>query len=130
MRREAPVNVSQLRTFIAVVDHGSFSEAARVLGISQPAVTMQIQALEADIAATLLDRGYRKVALTEAGRALLPHARTVIEELEDARESIEAVSETVTGRLAIAASTTPGPRGGRDAACVRQRRGDRTRRSG
>lgn len=102
------MNVSQLRTFIAVVDHGSFSEAARVLGISQPAVTMQIQALEADIAATLLDRGYRKVALTEAGRALLPHARTVIEELEDARESIEAVSETVTGRLAIAASTTPG----------------------
>lgn len=102
------MNVSQLRTFIAVVDHGSFSEAARVLGISQPAVTMQIQALEADIAATLLDRGYRKVALTEAGRALLPHARNVIAELEEARESIEAVSESVTGRLTIAASTTPG----------------------
>ncbi len=102
------MNVSQLRTFIAVVDHGSFSEAARVLGISQPAVTMQIQALEADIAATLLDRGYRKVALTEAGRALLPHARNVIAELEVARDSIEAISESVTGRLTVAASTTPG----------------------
>jgi len=102
------VNVSQLKTFVAVVDHGSFSEAARFLGISQPAVTMQIQALEADISATLLDRGYRKVALTEAGHALLPHARRVLAEIEGARESIEALAETVTGRLALAASTTPG----------------------
>lgn len=102
------MNVIQLRTFLAVVDHGSFSEAARVLGISQPAVTMQIQALEADISATLLDRGYRKVAVTEAGRALMPHARRVLAEIEEARESIEAVSESVTGRLTIAASTTPG----------------------
>ena len=102
------MNVSQLRTFIAVVDHGSFSEAARVLGISQPAVTMQIQALEADISATLLDRGYRKVLLTEAGQALLPHARKVLAEIDDARHSIDAVSTTVGGRLAVAASTTPG----------------------
>jgi DNA-binding transcriptional LysR family regulator len=105
---EARVNVSQLRTFIAVIDHGSFSEAARVLGISQPAVTMQIQALEADIAATLLDRGYRKVALTEAGKTLMPYARRVIDELERARQSIEQLSDTVTGRLTVAASTTPG----------------------
>lgn len=102
------MNVSQLRTFVAVVDHGSFSEAARVLGISQPAVTMQIQALEADIASTLLDRGYRKVSLTEAGYALLPHARTVLAELDDARHAIDAVSTTVSGRLMLAASTTPG----------------------
>lgn len=102
------MNVIQLRTFIAVIEHGSFSEAARALGISQPAVTMQIQALEADIGATLLDRGYRKVALTEAGRALLPHARRVIDELDKARESIDSLSETVSGRLTLAASTTPG----------------------
>ncbi|MDO8848244.1 MAG: selenium metabolism-associated LysR family transcriptional regulator [Coriobacteriia bacterium] len=102
------MNVSQLRTFVAVVDHGSFSEAARMLGISQPAVTMQVQALEADIDATLLDRGYRKVALTEAGHALLPHARKVLAELDDARSAIDAVSSTVSGRLTVAASTTPG----------------------
>lgn len=102
------MNVSQLRTFIAVADHGSFSEAARALGISQPAVTMQIQALEADIAATLLDRAYRRVTLTEAGRALMPYARHVIAELDEARQTIEALSDTVTGRLTIAASTTPG----------------------
>lgn len=102
------MNVGQLKAFLAVVDHTSFSEAARVLGVSQPAVTMQIQALEADVDATLFDRGYRKVELTEAGRTLLPHARRVLAELEEARESIESLAGTVTGRLAIAASTTPG----------------------
>lgn len=102
------VNVSQLRTFVTVVDHGSFSEAARVMGISQPAVTMQIQSLEADIGATLLDRRYRRVDLTEAGRALLPHARQVLGQLEEARDEITALSGRVTGRLQIAASTTPG----------------------
>ena len=102
------MNVSQLRTLIAVVDHGSFSEAARALGISQPAVTMQVQALEADIGATLLDRGYRKVEVTEAGRALLPHARRVLSEIENARTELENLSDTVSGRLTLAASTTPG----------------------
>lgn len=102
------MNVAQLRTFVSVVDHGSFSEAGRVMGISQPAVTMQIQSLESDIGATLLDRRYRRVDLTEAGRSLLPHARHVLAQLEEAREEIAALSGTVTGRLHIAASTTPG----------------------
>lgn len=102
------MNIAQLTTFVAVVDHGSFSEAARVLGVSQPAVTMQIQALEADIDATLLDRAYRRISLTEAGKTLLPHARRVIAELERARGDIEALSDTITGRIALAASTTPG----------------------
>lgn len=102
------MNVSQLRTFVAVVDHRSFSEAGRILGVSQPAVTMQIQALEADVGATLLDRGYRKVELTEAGRALLPYARRILDELDDARGALEALSDVVGGRLTVAASTTPG----------------------
>jgi DNA-binding transcriptional LysR family regulator len=107
-REGLDVNVSQLRTFVAVVESGSFSAAARVMGVSQPAVTMQIQALEADVGATLLDRRYRKVELTEAGRTLLPHARDVISTLQEARVEIESLSGSVTGRLVIAASTTPG----------------------
>lgn len=102
------MNVTQLKTLIAVVDHRSFSEAARILGVSQPAVTMQVQALEADLGATLLDRGYRKVELTEAGRALMPYARRVIAELEEARTALEQLSGVVSGRLTVAASTTPG----------------------
>lgn len=102
------MNIQQLRTFVTVVDHTSFSEAARVLGVSQPAVTMQVQALETDLGATLLDRRYRKVELTEAGRTLLPHARKVLADLEVARQELESLSGTVSGRLVIAASTTPG----------------------
>lgn len=102
------MNIAQLTAFVAVVDQGSFSDAARALGISQPAVTMQIQALEADIDATLLDRGYRRVSLTEAGQVLLPYARRVIGELEEARDAIQSLSDVVSGRLTLAASTTPG----------------------
>lgn len=102
------MNISQLKAFLAVVEHGSFSEAARAMGVSQPAVTMQVQALESDIGAVLLDRRYRRVDLTEAGRALLPHARRVLDELDRARTEIENMSEQVTGRVTLAASTTPG----------------------
>ncbi|PKQ15051.1 MAG: LysR family transcriptional regulator [Actinobacteria bacterium HGW-Actinobacteria-7] len=102
------MNVSQLRTFVTVVEAGSFSEAARALGISQPAVTMQVQSLESDVGATLLDRRYRRVDLTEAGRTLLPHARRVLAQIDSAKEEIVALSGAVTGRLTIAASTTPG----------------------
>jgi len=102
------MNLTQLRTFVAVVENGSFSEAARALGVSQPAVTMQVQSLESDVGATLLDRRYRRVDLTEAGRSLMPHALRVLEQLEQARDEISALSGTVSGRLTIAASTTPG----------------------
>lgn len=102
------MNIQQLRTFVAVVDHGSFSAAARVLGISQPAVTMQMQALETDVGATLVDRRYRRVEVTEAGHVLLPHARKVLEQIEHARDEIGSLSGAITGRLRIAASTTPG----------------------
>lgn len=102
------MNITQLRAFLAVVDLGSFSDAARQIGVSQPAVTMQIKALEAEVGATLLDRRYHRVELTGAGAALLPRARSVIADLAQAREDIAALSDTLTGRLVIAASTTPG----------------------
>ena len=102
------MNISQLRAFIAVVEQGSFSAAARVLGISQPAVTMQVQGLEADVGALLFDRRYRGVDLTEAGKSVLPHARAVLEEIDAARDELESLSGAITGRLTVAASTTPG----------------------
>ncbi|HEX9093960.1 MAG TPA: selenium metabolism-associated LysR family transcriptional regulator [Coriobacteriia bacterium] len=102
------LNVTQLRAFVSVVEHGSFSEAARVMGLSQPAVTMQIQGLEADLGVTLLERRYRRVEMTEAGRTLLPYARVVLGQLEAAREEIEHLAGSVGGHLLLAASTTPG----------------------
>lgn len=102
------MNIAQLRTFVAVVEQGSFSAAGRVLGISQPAVTMQIQSIESELGVTLLDRRYRRVEVTEAGRVLLPHARAVLEEVELAREDMERLAGSVTGHLSLAVSTTPG----------------------
>ena len=102
------VNIAQLRTFVTVVERGSFSDAARAMGISQPAVTMQIQALEADAGVALIDRRYRRIDLTEAGHTLMPYAQRVLAEVEHAREDIAALSGAVTGHLTIAASTTPG----------------------
>lgn len=102
------MNISQLKTFLMVVEHSSFSAAARAMRLSQPAVTMQIQSLEADLGATLLDRKYRSVELTEAGRLLLPHARAIVEQVNEARDGIAALADTVTGRLILSASTTPG----------------------
>lgn len=102
------MNISQLRTFVALVEHGSFSAAARAMGLSQPAVTMQIQALETDLGVTLVNRKYRELELTEAGRALLPFAERALSELDEARAKVERLSATVSGRLVMAASTTPG----------------------
>lgn len=102
------MNLSQLRTFMTVVELGSFSEAARALGISQPAVTMQIRSLEDDLGTRLLDRRYRRIDTTEAGQLLLDHARTIFHEVDAARSSVEELKGTVSGDLRIAASTTPG----------------------
>jgi DNA-binding transcriptional LysR family regulator len=102
------LNIQQLRTFVTVVDAGSFSAASRVLKISQPAVTMQIQSLESELGSTLLERRYRRVDLTEAGKVLLPVALRVLGELQSVREEIAGLDGQVTGHLVIAASTTPG----------------------
>lgn len=102
------MNIQQLRTFVTVVDEGSFSAASRLLSISQPAVTMQIQALESELGTSLLERRYRRVDLTEAGKALLPVAQRVLGELQAVRDEIGALDGQVTGHLVIAASTTPG----------------------
>lgn len=105
---ESALNISQLRAFVMVVEHGSFSAAARAMDLSQPAVTMQIQGLEADLGATLFDRGYRRVEPTEAGRVLLPIVRGILADVERAHDEVAGLGGRVTGRLVIAASTTPG----------------------
>lgn len=107
-RESILVNISHLRTFITVVDAGSFSEAARLLGLSQPAVTMQIQNLEQRVGQALLDRRYRRIELTEAGQILIPYARKILGEADAALVAIEEQSGVVSGVLNVAVSTTPG----------------------
>lgn len=102
------MNLQHLKTFISVIDTGSFSAAARALGLSQPAVTQHIKGLELDVGASLISRRYRRVELTDAGRVLLPVAKSVLVELETARHNIASLEGDVSGQLVVAASTTPG----------------------
>jgi DNA-binding transcriptional LysR family regulator len=76
------------RTFVEVCRTTSLSAAATVLGYTQSAVSRQIAGLERDMGAPLLERGARGVRLTEAGAALLPHARLVVAEAERGRRAV------------------------------------------
>jgi DNA-binding transcriptional LysR family regulator len=101
------VNLNQLRAFVEVAERLSFSESARSLGVSQPAVTLQVRALEQQLGAELFERRHKKVSLTEAGRLLLPEARAILERWRKAADDVAAMGGQVAGRLVIGGSTTP-----------------------
>ncbi|MDI4646449.1 LysR family transcriptional regulator [Cohnella hashimotonis] len=102
------LNVHQLHTFYAVAERGSFSAAAQTLHMTQPAVTMQIQALEERFGAKLFHRSAKKLELTDAGRALLPQARKAMELMRETDAVMAAHAEQLKGRLKFAASLTIG----------------------
>ncbi|HEX4933626.1 MAG TPA: LysR family transcriptional regulator [Gemmatimonadaceae bacterium] len=82
-----------LRAFLETVDAGSLSRAARTLGVSQPSLTQQIQRLERHFGAPLFRRHGRGVAPTEAGAALIPRARRILDELREAEDAIRRHDE-------------------------------------
>ena len=98
------MDFAALETFLAVAQTGSFSEAADRLHLTQPAVSKRIAALEAAFDARLFDRLGREVRLTEAGAALLPRARALLAELEDARRALEQLSDEIGGTLRLGTS--------------------------
>lgn len=84
------MDLSQLETFVAIAQLGSFSRAAAKLHRSQPALSRRLSLLEAEIGAPLFERIRRRVQLTDAGRALRPHAEAA---LAAARDAMAAVRE-------------------------------------
>src|ERR1700691_6371807 len=80
------LELSELRAFLVLADHLHFSHAAEVLHVSQPALTKQMQRLEAKVDGRLLVRGYRRVALTPAGEILRDRARNLLREAEGAEQ--------------------------------------------
>lgn len=101
------MNSHQLRVFLSVVRQSSFSRAAETLYLTQSAVSQQIEALEREHGVRLFDRLPRRVALTDAGLALLPFAERVTQALEDAAHALDEVRGVARGRLRVAASPTP-----------------------
>ena len=94
------MEVQELTTFVSVADFNSFSKAARHLGYSQAAVTIQIRQLEEELQVRLFDRLGKKVSLTNYGRIFYDHAAQVLLDLSKARESVKE-SNTLTGSLRI-----------------------------
>jgi DNA-binding transcriptional LysR family regulator len=103
------MDTRQLAAFCAVVERRSFSQAAEQLGVTQPAVSLQIRSLERRLGLQLVDRSGRRVEPTEAGRRLYRNAQRllVLEEQLLAELGGQAEGE-LTGRLEIGASTGPG----------------------
>jgi DNA-binding transcriptional LysR family regulator len=101
-----PLDSRQLRAFVILAQRGSFTLAAKDLGLSQSAVSHSMKALETDLSCRLFDRMSKKVALTQAGEQLLLHADRILREMSVAREAIERLSQWGRARLRIGASTT------------------------
>jgi DNA-binding transcriptional LysR family regulator len=103
------VNLKTLKVFIEVIQAGSLSGAARNLAMSQPAITKQIQALEAELGCELLIRGHRGIIdLTPAGQALRVYADETLSRHDEFLQHLRTLQMHGSGELGLAASTTPG----------------------
>jgi LysR family transcriptional regulator for bpeEF and oprC len=103
-------HLASLQTFFRVVERESFRAVARELGVSQPTVSRQIAALEADLGVRLLHRTTRKVSATDAGRALYERAVGPMQELVAAEDDVRAGASALTGVVRIAAPGALGRR--------------------
>jgi LysR family transcriptional regulator, nitrogen assimilation regulatory protein len=95
------VNLRQLESFVRVAELGSFSKAARVLGIAQPALSRQVRLLETDLRETLLLRNGRGVALTPGGRRLFEHGVQILQLVAQARADLGAQRDAPVGQVTI-----------------------------
>jgi len=99
----------QLRYVCAIAETGSFSRAAERCQIAQPSLSQQVLKLEEDLGVRLFDRLGRSIRITEAGRAFLPHARSILEQMETARSSVADKNRGVHGSVAVGAIPTIAP---------------------
>jgi DNA-binding transcriptional LysR family regulator len=102
------MDTRQLQAFCAVVEKKSFSQAAEQLGVTQPAVSLQVRGLEERVGQTLLDRSGRRVEPTEAGRRLYRSAQRMLALEEQLMADVASDDGRLAGTLAIGASTGPG----------------------
>jgi LysR family transcriptional regulator, nitrogen assimilation regulatory protein len=95
------MNLKHLESFVRVAELGSFSKAARVLDIAQPALSRQVRSLETDLRETLLLRNGRGVTLTDAGRRLFEHGVQILQRVAQAREGLGAERDAAVGHVTI-----------------------------
>lgn len=91
----------RLATFVRIVDVGSLTRAADILHIAQPALSQQINALEAELGQRLLIRSKQGVEPTEAGAALYRHAQVILKQLDDAVAEVGLLGREVAGQVFV-----------------------------
>ena len=101
------MELRQLATFLSVARHGSVTEAARRMFVSQPTVSLQIAALEKELGVLLFERQSRGVALTEAGRILMRYASDILTLADQAAQAMGRYIVDIAGTVRVAASTVP-----------------------
>ncbi|MDD2585438.1 MAG: selenium metabolism-associated LysR family transcriptional regulator [Syntrophomonadaceae bacterium] len=102
------MNLNLFKTYIRVVETQNLSRTAEEFGLSQPAVTKQIQGLEDMYGVLLLERSGRRLKTTEAGETLYNCAKDILKTMEKTEKAMEEVSESRKGSLNLGASTIPG----------------------
>ena len=108
-----------LRYFLAVVDTGTFSQAAVRCGVSQPTVSSGIARLEEETGEVLFQRSSRRVELTRAGARLLPHARSIEAEFLKAQNALSSVTPAALVRIGVASTIATDMQERVVAACLR-----------
>lgn len=98
----------ELSAFIAVVESGGFSAAARRTGESQPAVSKAIAALEKRLGVALFNRSTRSVTLTDQGQRYYDRTKPLVDEIDDADSELTSSTQTVSGLIRISAASTFG----------------------
>lgn len=95
------MDLKQLDYFVRVAELGSFTRAASVLRVAQPALSRQVRSLEVELRQPLFDRNGRGVTLTEAGKRLLAHGRGILQQVERARLDLEEQRGAAAGLISI-----------------------------
>ncbi|MEU1586663.1 LysR family transcriptional regulator [Micromonospora sp. NPDC005710] len=98
------MQLHQLRYFVAVAEVRHFTQAADIVGITQPSLSKQIHALEADLGAPLFERVRGNIALTAAGEVLLPLATRILADVETATREVQELVGLRRGRVRLGAT--------------------------
>lgn len=95
------MDLKHLEYFARVAESGSFTRAAQQVGVAQPALSRQVRALETELRQTLFHRNGRGASLTDAGRRLLAHSRTILRQVELARQDLDEHRGVPVGRFTL-----------------------------
>src|SRR5215467_2523499 len=97
------MDLNEISVFTSVVQAGSFTAAAKALGMPKSTVSRKVSDLEARLNARLLQRTTRKLSLTDVGRTYFDHCARIVGEIEDAERAVSSLQDTPRGALRVTA---------------------------